>query len=107
MLVLAAALATLVSAAVIETQAGVTGYLTGEGHWSRARLETVYHLERYALVGNPRELALARKALPNTHAAINGLDCDSILPGPEGPDLYDPTAIIYEQAQDFFVKFSR
>ena len=63
MLVLAAALATLVSAAVIETQAGVTGYLTGEGHWSRARLETVYHLERYALVGNPRELALARKAL--------------------------------------------
>ncbi len=63
MLVLAAALATLVSAAVIETQAGVTGYLTGEGHWSRARLEIVYHLERYAHDGDPRELAMARSAL--------------------------------------------
>lgn len=61
--VLAAALATVVSGAVIEIQAGVTGYLTGEGHWSRARLETVYHLERYAQAGDARELALARKAL--------------------------------------------
>ena len=63
MLVLAAALATAVSAGMIEILAGVTGYLTGEGHWSRARLETVYHLERYAAGGDPRELALARKAL--------------------------------------------
>ena len=52
-------------------------------------------------------IALARKALPNSRAVINGFDCDSVLPGPEGPDLYDPTAIIYEQSQDFFVKFSR
>ena len=63
MLVLAAALATTVSAAVIEIQAGVTGYLTGQGHWSLARLETSYHLQRYAQSGDPRELALARKAL--------------------------------------------
>ena len=41
----------------------MTGYLTGEGHWSRARLEIVYHLERYAHDGDPRELVLARKAL--------------------------------------------
>lgn len=52
-------------------------------------------------------LALARKALPNARALINGFDCDSILPGPEGPDLHDPTAGTYEQSQDFFVKFSR
>jgi diguanylate cyclase (GGDEF)-like protein/PAS domain S-box-containing protein len=62
-LVFAAALATAVSAAVIEIQAGATAYLVGEGHWSRARLETVYHLHRYSLQGDPRELALARKAL--------------------------------------------
>ena len=62
-LVLAAALATAVSAMVIEIQAGLTGYLTGEGHWSRARLEAQYHLQRYASGGQPAELALARKAL--------------------------------------------
>lgn len=52
-------------------------------------------------------LALVRAALPLSRAVINGFDCDSVLPGPEGPDLYDPTAIIYEQSQDFFIKFSR
>ncbi|GAB3345523.1 putative bifunctional diguanylate cyclase/phosphodiesterase [Lysobacter tyrosinilyticus] len=62
-LVIAAAVATAVSAAVIEIQAGATAYLVGEGHWSRARLETVYHLHRYSLQGDPRELQLARKAL--------------------------------------------
>lgn len=62
-LVFAAALATAVSAAVIEIQAGAAAYLVGEGHWSRARLETVYHLHRYSLHGDPDELALARKAL--------------------------------------------
>ncbi|SFL13433.1 PAS domain S-box-containing protein/diguanylate cyclase (GGDEF) domain-containing protein [Lysobacter sp. cf310] len=62
-LVFAAGLATAISAAVIEIQAGATAYLVGEGHWSRARLEIVYHLDRYSLRGDPRELALARKAL--------------------------------------------
>ncbi|RDZ26716.1 putative bifunctional diguanylate cyclase/phosphodiesterase [Lysobacter silvisoli] len=62
-LVFAAGLATVISAAVIEIQAGATAYLVGEGHWSRARLEIVYHLDRYAARGDPRELALARKAL--------------------------------------------
>lgn len=52
-------------------------------------------------------LALARAALPNTRGAINGFDCDSVLPGPEGPDLDDPATAIYEQAQDFFVRFAR
>ncbi|NUO75361.1 MAG: EAL domain-containing protein [Lysobacter sp.] len=62
-LVFAAGLATVVSAAVIEIQAGATAYLVGEGHWSRARLETVYHLDRYAARGDPHDLAQARKAL--------------------------------------------
>ena len=63
MLVLAAALATMVSAVVIEIQAGVSSYLSGLAHWSRARLETAYHLERYARDADPRQLALARMAL--------------------------------------------
>ena len=52
-------------------------------------------------------IALARKALPNSRAVINGFDCDSIIPDSEGPDVYDPTAGIYEQSHDFFVKYLR
>ena len=52
-------------------------------------------------------LALVRAALPLSRGVVNGFDCDSILLDGEGPDLYDSTAIIYEQSQDFFVKFSR
>ena len=63
LMVLAAALATLVSAVILEIQAGVTSYLTGESNWSRARLEIVHHLQRYAATGAPDELASARRAL--------------------------------------------
>lgn len=52
-------------------------------------------------------LALARAALPVSRGTVNGFECDSVLPDAEGPDLYDPTAVIYEQSQDFFVRFSR
>ena len=52
-------------------------------------------------------LALIRAALPLSRGIVNGFTCDSILPDDEGPDFYDSTAIIYEQSQDFFVKFLR
>ena len=52
-------------------------------------------------------LALVRGALPVSRGVVAGYDCDSVLAGPEGPDIYDPDAVIYEQSQDFFVKFSR
>ena len=52
-------------------------------------------------------LALVRAALPVSRGVVAGFDCDSVLADSEGPDIYDPDAVIYEQSQDFFVKFSR
>lgn len=52
-------------------------------------------------------LNLVRAALPKTRGTVNGFDCDSILTDIEGPDLDDEEAGIYEQAQDFIVKFNR
>lgn len=52
-------------------------------------------------------LKLVRSALPISRGTVNGYDCDSVLPDSEGPDIYDPVADIFEQSQDFFIKFSR
>lgn len=52
-------------------------------------------------------MSLVRSALPNTHGLVNSYVCDSILPDNEGPDFYDDTLVIYEQSQDFMVKFLR
>lgn len=62
-LVVAAALATLLTAVVLEIQAGATAYIIGEGHWSKAQKEAVYHLYRYVDAGDPNQLAQARVAL--------------------------------------------
>jgi diguanylate cyclase (GGDEF)-like protein/PAS domain S-box-containing protein len=62
-LVFAAALATLLTAAALEVQAGANAYVTGEGHWSRARQALVHALYRYSLEGDPRDLARGREAL--------------------------------------------
>jgi len=50
---------------------------------------------------------LIRAALPNTHATVNSIDCDSLLPDLEGPDVFDADSVIYEQSQDFVVRFAR
>ena len=52
-------------------------------------------------------LALALAALPNTHAVVATFNCESVVPGSEGPDFYDPVAIIYQGSHDFVVKFHR
>jgi diguanylate cyclase (GGDEF)-like protein/PAS domain S-box-containing protein len=57
------ALATVVTAAAMEIQAGVTAYVSGEGHWSRARQLAVDSLYRYSLDGRPGDLQRARDAL--------------------------------------------
>lgn len=51
-------------------------------------------------------LELVRKALPNTHATVNGVDVDSIVPEGAGPDLRDDDANIFMQSRDFMVRFS-
>lgn len=62
-LVLATAAATLVTDTVMELQAGATAFISGEGHWSRARQTIVSSLYRYTLQGDPVALAKAREAL--------------------------------------------
>lgn len=52
-------------------------------------------------------LDLIRAALPLSRGTVNGYNCDSILDDVEGPDLDDPALTIFEQSQDFIVKFSR
>lgn len=50
-------------------------------------------------------LALVRVACANRNGSTNGIDLDSILPDTEGPDLQDDDATIFEQSQDFMVKY--
>jgi hypothetical protein len=50
-------------------------------------------------------LELVRKACPNTHGTVNGIEVDSILPEIAGPDLRDDELLIFVQSRDFIVKF--
>ena len=52
-------------------------------------------------------MTLIRAALPHTRGTVNGFTVDSIIQDVEGPDLYDAAAVIYQQSQDYFVKFAR
>lgn len=51
-------------------------------------------------------LELVRKALPNTHATVKGVQVDSILPEGAGPDFRDDEAGIFMQSRDFLVKYT-
>ena len=62
-LILLSALGALLTAAVLETQAGATAYIIGESHWSKAQQRAVLGLYRYARHGHPDDLADARAAL--------------------------------------------
>ena len=52
-------------------------------------------------------LSLVRESLPLSRGVVNSFDCDSIILDSEGPDIYDQGAEIYEQSQDFFIRFNR
>lgn len=69
------------------------------------RVQITVYAGTYAL--QKTLLGLVRAALPNTHGTVNAFNCDSVLPDSEGPDLFDDVITIYEQSQDFMVKFSR
>ena len=62
-LILLSALGALLTAAILETQAGATAYIIGESHWSKAQQRAVHGLYRYASHGRPEDLADARTAL--------------------------------------------
>lgn len=50
---------------------------------------------------------LIRAALPVSRGTVSTFDVDSILPDMAGPDMFDQIAIIYQQSQDFMVRFAR
>lgn len=62
-IILFAALGALLTATVLEIQAGATAYIVGESHWSKAQQTAVSSLYRYASHGDPADLARARRAL--------------------------------------------
>jgi len=61
--ILLSAMGALLTAAVLEIQAGATAYIVGENHWSKAQQRAIYSLERYISHGDPSALAQAREAL--------------------------------------------
>ena len=63
MVVAVTGLAALLLGLLVQVNAGATGYIIGEGHWSKAQQESVASLYRYAQLGDPAELAYARGAL--------------------------------------------
>jgi hypothetical protein len=63
MLVAVTGLAALLLGLLVQVNAGATGYIVGEGHWSKAQQESVASLYRYVQLGDPTELARAHAAL--------------------------------------------
>ena len=57
------ALGALLTAAVLETQAGATAYIIGESHWSKAHQRAVLGLYRYTSHARQEDLDAARDAL--------------------------------------------
>ena len=53
----------MLTATVLEIQAGATAYIVGESHWSKAQQTAVYSLYRYTRHGHPEDLEGAREAL--------------------------------------------
>lgn len=48
---------------------------------------------------------LVRRALPNFHGTLAGVDVEAIIPEPRGPDLENAEASISMQTQDYMVSF--
>ena len=62
-LILLSALGALLTAAVLETQAGATAYIIGESHWSKAHQRALLALYRYASHARQADLDQARESL--------------------------------------------
>ena len=56
-LIVLSAFGALLTAAILETQAGATAYIIGESHWSKAQQRAVHSLYRYAGHADPSDLA--------------------------------------------------
>jgi len=65
---------------VVQLQSAITAYTWGESVWSRAQVDAVQHLERFAETGRFSELANARQALA---IPIGDLHARVAITGPE------------------------
>lgn len=50
-------------------------------------------------------LSLVQAACGNVRGTINGIKCDSIVDDSVGPDIFEQEDGIFEQSQDFIVKY--
>lgn len=62
-IILFSALGALLTATVLEVQAGATAYIVGESHWSKAQQTAVYSLYRYVTHGRASDLQRTRAML--------------------------------------------
>ena len=62
-IILFSALGAMLTATVLEVQAGATAYIVGESHWSKAQQIAVSSLYRYVSHGDQADLDSAREAL--------------------------------------------
>jgi len=51
-------------------------------------------------------LKLVLAACPNTKGTVGSIDCDSILPDIEGPDLANDADALYSGSRDFLVRWN-
>lgn len=69
------------------------------------RIQVTVLAKTYAL--QKTLLGLVRAACPVSRGTVAGFACESVLPAPRGPDMFDAGDGIYMQTQDFIVSFNR
>jgi hypothetical protein len=52
-------------------------------------------------------LPLVLAACPLSFGTVNGIACKAVVADIQGPDLYDDETLIYEQSQDFIVRYTQ
>lgn len=67
------------------------------------RVQVMVHAVSYAQ--QKQLVGLVRRACRNRAGLVGGTDLDSILPGGEGPDGFEPDPAIYQQTIDFLVRW--
>lgn len=87
----------------ISTVERTTVSMAGTRKMQTQRVQVTIHAATYLQQG--QLVGLVRLACINRNGTVNGVDLDSILPGGEGPDGFEPDPGIYQQTMDFIVKW--
>lgn len=112
-LVVLVLLAVISTIAVVQIQAGITAYVSGQSIWSRAQASTAVHFEQYARTGNTKQLQAAQRALKilladrdaRIASQASTLDLDLarqyFLAGKNHPDNVDRMIWLFRYFADF------